>query len=199
MDLEDLALYVHCLIQVNANVILDASAANRTKLVPVLERLQTILAYSTVPTGQNCISDVLLTKADAALANVGDLDCDLLSFALHLSSVLALIGDHLFNYLIFVLLAAPLPLFEFQLIALTLKDVLFFEITELALLECFLCSDQGHLLLLDYEFTLEIRPTQLLVLLLRFGSCDIELVKVDDRFGIRDIELVKVDDRFFNF
>jgi hypothetical protein len=77
-----------------------------------------------VPTRQNRISDVLLIKADAALANVGDLDCDLLSLALHLGAVLAFIGDHLFNYLILVLLAAPLPLLEFQLIALTLKDIL---------------------------------------------------------------------------
>lgn len=66
-----------------------------------------------------------------------------------MGAVLALIGNLLINHLVFVHLAVPLPLFEFQLITLSIKDVLLLEKAELALLEFFFCSDQLPFLLLD--------------------------------------------------
>ena len=139
VDLDDLAFYVHRLIQVNALYILDASAAKWTPQAPVLQILQTILAGSAVPTRHNYVRDVLFMTADVALAGVGDLDFDLLSLALLTSSVLTLI----------VLLAAPLLLCKFQLIALAIKDLLLLEKAELTLLKFLFRSEQGYLLLLD--------------------------------------------------
>ena len=70
-----------------------------------------------------------------------------------MGAVLALIRH---NNLIFFLLAATLTLFLFQLVALAIDHVLLLEVAELALLKLFLCSDQGHFLLLNGQLALKI-------------------------------------------